>query len=147
MDASKAFDRVNHWTLFTKMIDSGMPPIFVRLIVTWYCEQHMLVLDGVQRYSLSLMFPMVSVKAVFCLHYFLNLCLDRLSVTLSKTKVGCALGKIMVNHLAYADDLVTSSHSKPVCQSLQKLLNICSEYGEEHDIMFNHKKRNGRLVG
>ena len=39
MDASKAFDRVNHWTLFKKMIDSGMPPIFVRLIVTWYCEQ------------------------------------------------------------------------------------------------------------
>ena len=34
MDASKAFDRVNHWTLFKKMIDSGMPPIFVRLIVT-----------------------------------------------------------------------------------------------------------------
>ena len=34
MDASKAFDRVNHWTLFIKMIDSGMPPIFVRLIQT-----------------------------------------------------------------------------------------------------------------
>ena len=67
MDASKAFDRVNHWTLFKKMIDSGMPPIFVRLIVTWYCEQH-----GAQRYPLSLMFPMVCVKAVFCLHYFLT---------------------------------------------------------------------------
>ena len=40
MDASKDFDRVNHWTLFKKMIDSGMPPIFVRLIVTGYCEQH-----------------------------------------------------------------------------------------------------------
>ena len=39
--------------------------------------------------------------------------MDRLSVILSKTKVGCALGKIMVNHLAYADDLVDS---KPVCQ-------------------------------
>ena len=32
----------------------------------------MLVLDGVQRYPLSSMFPMVSVKAVFCLHYFLT---------------------------------------------------------------------------
>ena len=26
------------------------------------------------------------------------------------------------------------------CAHVQKLLNICSEYGEEHDIMFNHKK-------
>ena len=64
--------------------------------------------------------------------------LYRLSVTLSKTKVGCALGKIMVNHLAYyADDLVILS---PSAKGLQKLLNICSEYGEEHDIMFNHQK-------
>ena len=69
------------------------------------------MLDGVQRHPPSSMFPMVSVKAVFCLHYFFNLYMDRLSVTLSKTKVGCALGKIMVNHLAYADDLVIISPS------------------------------------
>ena len=47
-------------------------------------------------------------------------------MTLSKTKVGCALGKIMVNHLAYADDLVILS---PSAKGLHKLLNICSEYG------------------
>ena len=98
------------------------------------------MLDGVQRYPLSSMFPMASVKAVFCLHYFLT-CpyMDRLSVTLSETKVGCALGKTMVNHLAYADDLVILSPSVKGLQFI-KLLNICSEYGEEHDIMFNHKK-------
>ena len=38
--ASNAFYRVNHWTLFKKKINSGMSPIFVRIIVTWYCEQH-----------------------------------------------------------------------------------------------------------
>ena len=69
MDASKAFDKVNHWTLFKKMIDSGMPPIFVRLIVTWYCEQHACVRWG-STLSPKFMFPMVCVKAVFCLHYF-----------------------------------------------------------------------------
>ena len=58
------------------------------------------MLDGVQRCPLSSMFPMASVKAVFCLHYIFNLYMDKLSVTLSKTKVGCALGKTMVNHLA-----------------------------------------------
>ena len=58
------------------------------------------MLDGVQRYPLSSMFPMASVKAVSCLHIFFNFYMDRLSVTLSKTKIGCALGKTMVNHLA-----------------------------------------------
>ena len=136
MDASKAFDRVNHWTLFLKMIDSGMPPIFVRLIVTWYCEQHACVRWG------STLSPKFNVsngvrQGGILSPLFFNLYMDRLSVTLSKTKVGCALGKIMVNHLAYADDLVILS---PSAKGLQKLLNICSEYGEEPDIMFNHKK-------
>ena len=99
MDASKAFDRVNHWTLFKKMIDSGMPPIFVRLIVTWYCEQHACVRWG------STLSPKFNVsngvrQGGILSPLFFNLYMDRLSVTLSKTKVGCALGKIMVNHLA-----------------------------------------------
>ena len=64
-------------------------------------------------------------------------------MTLSKTKVGCALGQIMVNHLAYADDLVILS---PSAKGLHKLLNICSDYGEEHDIMFNNKTKTGMYV-
>ena len=38
-DASKAFDRINHWTLFRKMIDSKMPLIIVRIIMFWYQSQ------------------------------------------------------------------------------------------------------------
>ena len=58
-------------------------------------------------------------------------------MTLTKAKVCCALGKTMFNHLAYVDDLVILS---PSAKGLQKLLNICSEYGEEHGIMTNHRK-------
>ena len=39
LDASKAFDRINHWTLFRKMIDSKMPLIIVRIIIFWYKSQ------------------------------------------------------------------------------------------------------------
>ena len=48
---------------------------------------------------------------------FFNLYMGKLSVTLSKTKVGCALGKTMVNHLAYAVDLVIISPSAKGLQS------------------------------
>ena len=100
MDASKAFDRVNHLTLFKKSIDSGMPPIFVRVIVTWYCEQHACVRWGL---TLSPKFYVSNgVRQGGILSpLFFNLYMDKLSVTLSKTEVGCALGKTMVNHLAY----------------------------------------------
>ena len=33
IDASKAFDRVNHWTLSTKLIDNGFPLLIVRILV------------------------------------------------------------------------------------------------------------------
>ena len=39
MDASKAFDRVNHWTLFKKLCDRNVPLLFVRIIMVWYTSQ------------------------------------------------------------------------------------------------------------
>ena len=39
LGASKAFARINHWTLFKKMIDSKMPLIIVRIIMFWYHSQ------------------------------------------------------------------------------------------------------------
>ena len=39
LDASKAFDHVNHWTLFTKLINRKVPLLFVRIIVFWYRAQ------------------------------------------------------------------------------------------------------------
>ena len=36
LDASKAFDRINHWTLFTKLIDCNVPLLIVRILVFWY---------------------------------------------------------------------------------------------------------------
>ena len=33
LDASKAFDRINHWTLFKKLIDCNVPLLIVRILV------------------------------------------------------------------------------------------------------------------
>ena len=40
MDASEAFDRVNHWALFKKLTDRGMPDVVVRILVYWYRTQN-----------------------------------------------------------------------------------------------------------
>ena len=36
LDAVKAFDRVNHYTLFSTLIKHGLPKCFVDIIVNWY---------------------------------------------------------------------------------------------------------------
>ena len=39
LDASKAFDRINHWKLFKKLIDCNVPLLIVRILVFWYQMQ------------------------------------------------------------------------------------------------------------
>ena len=39
MDMSKAFDLVQHSTLFWKLIDKNIPSIYIRLLFVMYCKQ------------------------------------------------------------------------------------------------------------
>ena len=39
LDASKAFDMVDHTILFRKLVDRGLPLPVVRLLLCWYCSQ------------------------------------------------------------------------------------------------------------
>jgi len=36
LDASKAFDKVLHHGLFVKLINKGVPAVFIRLLCNWY---------------------------------------------------------------------------------------------------------------
>ena len=38
LDASKAFDRVNHKKLFSKLLKLGVPKWIIKVLVQWYCN-------------------------------------------------------------------------------------------------------------
>ena len=63
--------------------------------------------------------------------------MDCLSESLCNTQTGCNVGGVMINHLMYADDLVIIS---PSAKGLQRLVDICAVYGQNHDILFNQDK-------
>ena len=46
LDASKAFDRIDHWLLFDKMIKKGVPLFIIKLLVFGYSRQRMFVRWG-----------------------------------------------------------------------------------------------------
>ena len=43
MDASKAFDKVNHWHLFDKLLNRVVPLCLVRLLMFWFSNQDYIV--------------------------------------------------------------------------------------------------------
>ncbi len=66
-----------------------------------------------------------------------NTYMDDLSHQLGACRTGCVIGNTVLNHLMYADDLANFS---PSSAGLQQLLNICSEYGINHGILYNARK-------
>ena len=135
LDARKAFDRVNHWTLFDKLLRRGVAASIVQLLASWYGSQTFRVMWGS---CLSEGFHVSNgVRQGGILSpYLFNVYIDELSYKLDSSGVGCHyLGS--VNHLCYADDMVLLS---PTPQGLQKLLDVCARYADAHDIAFNVKK-------
>ena len=46
LDASKAFDRVNFWLLFQKLVSRNVPLFIVRILAMWYTHQKMCIRWG-----------------------------------------------------------------------------------------------------
>ena len=59
--------------------------------------------------------------------------MNDLSSSLSNTPTSCSIGGVMVNHIMYADVIIS-----PSAKGLQRLLHIiCAVYGQTHGILFN----------
>ena len=136
LDASKAFDRVNHTVLFNTLIRRGVPSYIVRILIVWYENQRMCVRWGnviSESFGVS---NGVRQGGIFS-PYLFNVYVDNLSSMLNKCNVGCYFGRLLVNHIMYADDLVLLSLS---VAGLSKLLQICERFGDGHYVQYNPKK-------
>ena len=59
--ASKAFDRVNHWTLFAKIIDTHFPLLIVCILLFWY-EMPQVCIKSENVVRITLLFTTVYAK-------------------------------------------------------------------------------------
>ena len=133
IDASKAFDRINHKKLFLKLTENGVPGFLTRILVYWYSHQTMRVRWG--NVTSAPIFVTNGVRQSGILSPFLfNVYMNDLSMSLNRCGTGGRAGDLIINHIMYADDLVILS---PCTAGLQQLLKICSQYGDECDIKYN----------
>ena len=136
LDASKAFDRLNYWILFDKLLERKIPKIIVRILVYWYSNQEFLVRWG-SHFSDSFGASNGVRQGGVLSPYLFNVYMDGLSLLLNSSNVGCHIDNVSFNHLMYADDTVLIA---PSARGLQKLILLCEDYANNCDIIFNVKK-------
>ena len=69
--------------------------------------------------------------------------MDDLSKNLNNAGVGCYVNNNTVNHIMYADDMCLLA---PSAKALQILIDECTRYAIQHDIVYNTKKSVCMLV-
>ena len=136
LDASKAFDRINHWHLLKKLTERNIPLFVIRILMYWFNEQSFCVKWG-NKASCFFKVSNGLRQGGILSPLFFNVYLDKLSISLSSSSVGCKLVDKSFNHLMYADDMTVLA---PSVKGLQNLINICASYAEEHEIVFNSSK-------
>ena len=136
LDASKAFDKINHYILFRKLLDRKTPIVLVRILLFWYTNQTMCVKWGscISRYF----YVSNGVRQGGILSPKLySVYVDDLSDYLVKSQIGCHIDSLCVNHVMYADDICLMA---PSPAALQKLINICYDYSMQNNLSFNSSK-------
>ena len=136
LDASKAFDRLVHSGLFIKLMDRGIPKVFLDVMITWYGDLYCRVKwDG----HFSDWFPVTAgVRQGGVLSPdFYSIYVDDLICIMRSSGVGCYLVEKFAAALMYADDIALLA---PSLKALQKLLALCEKFCQEWDIKLNAKK-------
>ena len=143
LDASKAFDRVNYIKLFNKLLDKGMCPFTVRLLINMYTSQKLQVKWNDK---LSNKFDVTNgVRQGGVLSPLLfSIFVDDLLINLKNNGTGCYMGQYFVGALGYADDIILLS---PTVFALKQMIKICEEYANEHSILFNGNKSKYLVFG
>lgn len=136
LDLSKAFDSVNHKTLFRTVKELNFPANIVKLLVHWYANQEINIRwksivtasfymrNGTRQGS-------VLSPYLFCLY------MRKITSDITSLGTGCHIGGMPVNILLYADDLVILA---PSWSAQQNLLNTCVEAVSCMSMKFNASK-------
>ena len=99
--ASKAFDRVNHTTLFKQLGARGIPGYILRILSYWYKNQDMCIRWG-DAYSAKFKVTNGVRQGGILSPYLFNVYVDELSEEVNKCNVGCNLNGLLINHIMYA---------------------------------------------
>jgi hypothetical protein len=136
LDCSKAFDKVKFDILFDKLISHGLSPVVVRFLL--YSYTHSTVRVNWNNELSEIFCVSNGVRQGSVLSPFLfNIYMDELINNVKKEGYGCHIGTEFYGILLYSDDILLLA---PTINALQKMLNVCTSFGEDTGLQYNCKK-------
>jgi len=123
LDLSKAFDSVDHISLFRQLVKLKLPDNVVRLLINWYSNQLMNVRwKHIQ--SCSFYMKNGTRQGSVLSPYLFTVYMRCVTKDVIQTGIGCHIGNKPVCILLYADDIVILA---PSWCAQQCLLNVCAD--------------------
>ena len=143
LDITKAFDRLNHFSLFQCLLEHELPTQLVELFFCWYRNMHACVKwEGKKSEFLDVLSgcPQGSVLGP----KFFSRGMDMLLLDLDHSGLGCRIGRCYAGSLAYADDIILMLSS---VSHLRLMLHLSYNFGIAHDLLLNTNKFFCGMVG
>ena len=136
LDCSKAFDRISHHGLFSKLIDRKVLLCIMLCLIFWYSNMYSIVKWG-SEHSKTFPVPLGIKQGGINSPDFFACYFDGLTHFLREKKLGCHIGNLFLASLFFADDIVLLA---PTRSALQRMINECSNYCDKYCLSFNAKK-------
>ena len=121
LDIKKAFDRVNYYTVLTKLLQKHLPVNIVCILATLFRSSYLVVkwLDTMSRcFKLHAGVRQGGVLSPVLFAVYV----DSMLQALAESKLGCRVSGFMCSYFMYADDIILVTAS---LTDLQKLVNLC----------------------
>ena len=135
LDCSKAFDNCIFSTIFTKVLNRGVPAIIVRGLLSIYQKQKCWVRWSADQTCSHVFGVTNGTRQGSCLSPCLfAVYLDDLLLLLRNSGVGCHVGDVFAGAGCFADDLALLA---PTRDGLQVMLTICENYAKAHNLTFS----------
>jgi len=110
LDMSKAFDKVNHYGLYLKLMKRNIPQRFLMVLINWYSKCYAAVRwNGVfsRVFDISCGVRQGGVLSPILFAVYV----DDIIVNLRESRMGCSINGLYIGCVMYADDLLILSAS------------------------------------
>jgi len=136
LDLSKAFDRMNHYALFIKLMKRNIPNIILMILEKWFSVYITCVRwNGHVSHFFSLLVGVRQGQVLSPLLF--AICIDDIVSKAANANAGCYISNIFCGIYLYADDILVIA---PTRTSLQVLIDVCEKEVASLDMLINAKK-------